>query len=242
MTTSPLEDHELEACRKGWEALGAEDPRFAVLSDPCKRGGGWDPQVFDETGRRQIEDAARLLACHGVTFKSGAALDFGCGVARLTAPLATTFERVVGLDISRPMLEGARARLAGVENAALVQSSSTSIPFRDRVFDAVLAHLVLIHVPPATVPRYLAEFRRVLNRGGICTFTVATQVPHGQGTQRIPIRAGDELSPRILLSATPRDQVLAWLAALSVKIEMHLPDDTPQADGVQFETWVFRRI
>ena len=70
-------------------------------------------------------------------------LDLGCGAARNGAPLAELGCRVVGVDLSEPMLAGARKRVATsacAERLAFVHGPMSPLPFADQSFDLVVAH------------------------------------------------------------------------------------------------------
>ncbi len=90
-----------------WEAQATADPLWAILSEDSKRRRGWDLGSFLATGERFVTDVLDRLAHLGVE-PHGAALDFGCGVGRLTQPLAQRFDHVTGVDISPPMIEAAQ--------------------------------------------------------------------------------------------------------------------------------------
>lgn len=92
-------------------------------------------------------------------------LEVGVGTG-LSLPLYPTGCKVVGIDISNPMLEQARARLEGLEHAdiRLERMDARAIAFRDGHFDKVLAPYVISVVPdPETV---MAEIVRVCRPGG----------------------------------------------------------------------------
>src|SRR5450759_3404338 len=70
-------------------------------------------------------------------------LDAGCGAARNAAPMAALGGAVVGTDVSWPMLEAARRRVAseGVAGrVGLVRAPMDYLPLRDANFDLVVAH------------------------------------------------------------------------------------------------------
>ena len=71
--------------------------------------------------------------------------------------------RVVGLDISRPMLKRALGRV-GHGCMGLVEGDAVQLPFPDGGFDAVLATFVVSAVPDSIST--LAEMRRVTLPGG----------------------------------------------------------------------------
>lgn len=70
-------------------------------------------------------------------------LDLGCGAARNALPLAQMGFRVVAIDLSQPMLDAARARIAAadaVQAIEIVHAPMAPLPFEDGVFDLVVAH------------------------------------------------------------------------------------------------------
>src|SRR5262249_44588219 len=86
----------------------------------------------------------------------GRTLDLGCGTGR-NLPLYARDVRPIGVDPAADSLARARRRAPG---ALLVRASAEALPFRDGVFDTVVAGLVLCSV--SDPPRALAEARRVL--------------------------------------------------------------------------------
>ena len=73
----------------------------------------------------------------------GMALDIGCGAARNAVPLARLGWRMVGADLSWPMLAAARGRAldeAPDHRLHLVQAPMTALPVRARAFDLIVAH------------------------------------------------------------------------------------------------------
>ena len=83
-----------------WDEFAKYDPLWAILSDPTKAGRLWDLPRFLETGKREISLLFYQLRALGLEIERTAALDFGCGVGRLSQPLAAHFQRVVGVDVS----------------------------------------------------------------------------------------------------------------------------------------------
>ena len=73
----------------------------------------------------------------------GRVLDIGCGAARNAVPLAARGWRVVGTDLSMPMLlaAAARARGEGVgQRVHLAGARMDALPVQNRSFDLVVAH------------------------------------------------------------------------------------------------------
>ncbi len=72
-------------------------------------------------------------------------LDLGCGTGRYLR-LASRDAAVVGLDLSRGMLERARRQTSGSLGAQWVQASVEHMPFGSQTFDRIVSGLVLDHV------------------------------------------------------------------------------------------------
>jgi SAM-dependent methyltransferase len=86
----------------------------------------------------------------------GRAIDIGCGAGRNTLPLAHLGWQVLGLDLSRPMLDAARDRardLSARGTIALAMAPMDALPARDRTFDLIVAHGIW------NLARSSAEFR-----------------------------------------------------------------------------------
>lgn len=89
------------------------------------------------------------------------ALDVGTGTGHFASWLASLGLAVVGVDVSAPMLEVARAKRM---NAALVRSDAACLPFRDGAFDLVLCVTALEFI--RGTGRALSEMARVCRDGG----------------------------------------------------------------------------
>src|SRR3954452_19514152 len=102
-----LQEMSLDSLQEHWNALGAQDPLWAILSDPSKRAGLWRLEDFLETGRSWIAEVVRYLDEICPSAGRDRALDFGCGVGRLTQALAEHFSRCDGIDIAPSMIRQA---------------------------------------------------------------------------------------------------------------------------------------
>ncbi len=164
---------ELARLARDWATLGAEDPLWAVCVDPGRRGGRWDVGEFMASGQAEVTAALDRLEQLRICPARTAALDFGCGVGRLTAALAGHFDSVTGVDISQPMLDRAEGVLAGRPGCTVLHNASPDLRvFPDASFDLVYSSLVLQHMPRALAFGYLAEFIRVARPGGAVVIVV----------------------------------------------------------------------
>jgi SAM-dependent methyltransferase len=169
----------LEQHRRDWEDLARLDPMWAVVSDPARRFGRWDADEFFATGEAEV---AGLLARGrelGVPAEERDALEFGCGVGRVTRALAARYDRAVGVDISTEMLDRARSLNAGVEGLEFVHNEAPDLAvLGERRFDLVYSRHVLQHLPGPEVARgYLQEMVRLVRPGGLVMVHVPLSIP-----------------------------------------------------------------
>jgi SAM-dependent methyltransferase len=162
-----------------WDELAELDPYWAICTAPEKRFGGWSHDEFFATGEREVAEVLERGAELGLPRGRGAALDFGCGLGRLTRPLAERFHSCVGVDISERMVTGARDLNADVAGCSFEVNSTADLrPFPDASFDLVFSSVVLQHVPDrAAIESYLREFVRVLRPGGLAAFQLPAHIP-----------------------------------------------------------------
>jgi SAM-dependent methyltransferase len=127
------------------------------------------------------------------------AIDLGCGSGHHAAMLAGRYREVVGVDISAPMLEIARARRA-FANVSYAERDLRSVrPDTDGTFDLVLSAYALHHVDD--LEQALRGIRDLLAPGGrvVLVDNVASRsaVPRGWFVrQAVQILAGDLLRRR----------------------------------------------
>jgi cyclopropane fatty-acyl-phospholipid synthase-like methyltransferase len=132
-----------------WQQWGKFDPyRAALFHEKYRRAClGDNVQEFFQTGEEYIDSLTRKLAMLYPGMRLGTAVDFGCGVGRLSIPLARRFETVIGVDVSPAMLNESRKNcsLFGISNAEFVLSddSISRVPFGVQL---VHSYLVLQHI------------------------------------------------------------------------------------------------
>ena len=109
---------------------------------------------MDRAWRRATVEAARVAADERV-------LDLACGTGDLAALCRARGASVIGLDLSRAMLEAARRRAPG---CGLVQGDGSSLPLPDASLDVVTCGFALRNF--AEIDPVLDECARVLVPGG----------------------------------------------------------------------------
>ena len=165
---------DLDQLRATWTALGEDDPLWAILSRPDKRGGRWDADSFFAAGELEIDGVERHCAALGRPREHRVALDFGCGVGRLSRALSSRYAQVIAVDISPSMIAQARTLHAGFPNVRFVENATPRLAFlADASVDLVYSVITLHHMPAQLQLGYIGEFLRVLAPGGVAVFQIA---------------------------------------------------------------------
>lgn len=160
--------------REQWEKLGTNDPYWAVLTNPDKKGGKWNSVEFFDTGKKEIENILRKIKTLGVNINKDIALDFGCGVGRLSKALANEFQKVIAVDVSSSMLKEAQKANHDITNIEFIHNTALDlIAISEGSIDFLYSNIVLQHMPKNRQIIYIREFCRVLSSGGI----LAIQTP-----------------------------------------------------------------
>ncbi|WP_232493656.1 class I SAM-dependent methyltransferase [Novosphingobium kaempferiae] len=145
-------DEPIRDTDRDWQIIGETEPFFGVLTaDRFKR------ENLDEDARAEFFRSGEGDINHFIDrmreifgpFEPRSALDFGCGVGRLTAPLAALTGTATGVDISPGMLAEAR------------RHPHPGLRFLDAIphepFDWVVSAIVLQHIPPERGYDIIAE-------------------------------------------------------------------------------------
>jgi ubiquinone/menaquinone biosynthesis C-methylase UbiE len=222
---------------RAWQDWGSIDPLYAILTDPKYRHGGGDRQEFLSTG----EGFASGILGHcdelGLAQQRERALDFGCGVGRVTGPLAQRFAEALGLDVSESMITTARELHTDQPNCRFeVQRSTDLRQYPDASFDLVLCVLVLQHLSSqGAILTYLAEFARLVRSGGALVVQLPSIVAPPSPRPSWRTRAGRRqrtatLLRRLGVGATFLYRRLDWVPEMTMTA---VPDEVTRATLAQ---------
>ena len=169
----------LDRHRQDWDRLAETDALWAVLTEPGTKGGRWNVDEFFATGEAEIAQVLGVAERLGRPAGRERALDFGCGVGRLTRALAARFDSVVGVDVSTAMIEQAQDHNGAHAGCEFRLNTDGDLrQFESGTFDFVYSNIVLQHlrsVPEIT--SYLDELLRVTRPDGLTVFGLADRVP-----------------------------------------------------------------
>ena len=110
---------------------------------------------------RRVRAVNDLLLARSEVAAGESVLEIGCGTGAATAPFAEAVGergRVVGIDISEPMLAGARERISqsGLRNITLLQADAQVQAFEPNRFDLIASRFgVMFFADPAAAFRNL---------------------------------------------------------------------------------------
>jgi SAM-dependent methyltransferase len=170
--------------REFWDQRAREEPYFFI--DDRRRYGDRELAEFWSDGARDLDQILDLVGQR--VSPEAVALDIGCGVGRLTRPLAERAREVYGLDISSEMLELARRHNADLDNVHWRLGDGLSLSgIDDASIDVCISHVVFQHIPdPAITLGYVAEIGRVLRPGGWAAFQISNDPWVHQPRRRTP--------------------------------------------------------
>jgi SAM-dependent methyltransferase len=226
---------------RDWDDLAELDPLWAVLSEPeFSRGAGSIDKLF-ASGAGEVSGALDVARELGRPERFGTALDFGCGVGRLSRALAARFERVTGVDVSRKMLEAARELNADVPNVEFVLNSRPDLSlFESGSFDLVYSSIVLQHLRSGDeIERFVKELVRLTAVDGLAVFQIPSAVSLRYRLQprrrAYGLLRGIGVRPRSLyrrglnpiqVRALPESRVRELVEAAGGRVERVVPDSS----------------
>jgi SAM-dependent methyltransferase len=161
--------------RSHWNVWARLDPMYAILVRPDKERHGWNLEDFFAEGRQEIRYVLSLLEQRQILVGRGQALDFGCGLGRLSQALAAHFDHVCGVDASTEMIRQARVYNQAGDRCTFELNQQDNLRlFDSEKFDLIYSNITLQHIPPPSSHAYIREFVRLLKPEGTAVFQLPT--------------------------------------------------------------------
>lgn len=228
-----------QTMRDYWDAKARENAMFYIHSEldyaHC------DPEEFWRSGQENLERTLGLF--DDQVRAEDHVVEIGCGMGRMTRPLAQRARKVIALDVSEEMVHRAQQALADLANVTFMVGNGRDLSgVPDASADVVYSFIVFQHIPdPAVTCQYVRDIGRVLRPGGWTLFQVSdlpaihraeSHTSQRSWRNRLGQLRGNRprgcLSPPWLGSAVPRPELLAALA------EGDLVLDATVGDGTQY--------
>ena len=157
--------------REFWDARARENALYFV--DNRLEYGNPDEEAFWADGPSLLD---RILGELGALIEPGDEIvEIGCGVGRMTRPLAQRGARVLAIDVSERMLELARGYNPALANVEWILGDGRTLsPLPDASADVCFSHVVFQHIPdPEITLGYVREIGRVLRPAGWAAIQVS---------------------------------------------------------------------
>lgn len=168
---------DLQKLKDTWERFAQTDPMWAIRTVPDKLGNRWEAEEFFRSGEIEIDGVLRTAREVGIRLSRGTALDFGCGIGRLTQALCRHFEHCYGVDIAPTTIRHAKKFNRFGERCTYLQNERADLSlFTDSFFDFIYTNIVLQHMRPEYCQAYVKEFVRILRKGGLLVFQLPSEL------------------------------------------------------------------
>lgn len=170
---------DFKTLQDNWDKFGHTDPLWSILSMPNRKGNKWDIKEFFATGEKEVADLLAYLKAVQLSLPTGQALDFGCGIGRVTQPLCEHFEVCHGVDIAPSMIKMARELNQYGDRCQYHLNERQDLQqFADNTIDFIYCVITFQNMAPRYAKQYLQEFLRILAPHGLLIFQIPSEPRH----------------------------------------------------------------
>ena len=158
------------------------------------------PSKFDAAGA----ELARRLPAH----PPGDVLEVACGTGLVTRRIRERLDpalRLVATDVSKPMVDYARAKYATLPGIEWREADAMQLPFDDASFGAVACAFGAMFMPDKVA--FFREARRVLRPGGTFIFSV---------WDRLEENSQDRVATAVIQSLFPDDADVSFMTPFTM--------------------------
>jgi SAM-dependent methyltransferase len=164
--------------RAQYAKVGPTEPHFSVVMDSPEAIDSVDANIsqFWATGHAQAQDLLQPLEHFGLTeLKNKTAVEFGCGIGRLSLGLAGKFKQLHSYDVSDSQITLAKKASvdAGVHNSQFHLSSGNPFSALEPT-DFFYSKNTFEHYPPPIIHQFIRNALRSLKSDGLALFQVPT--------------------------------------------------------------------
>ena len=210
-----------------WDNFAKQDAEYYICTSDLDYSTPEGQDAFWKSGRAQVDHMLETVSpyLHGYRL----ALDIGCGIGRLSIPMAERFERVASVDVSPSMLTKLAANAERNEIDTIVPNLPDGPWDKLGSVDFAASCHVFQHIESwETIADYVHRLGGCLAEGGVAYLHFDTRP--ADLLYRVRPFVPDRLLPRpwrrgIRRVRRPRQQLLDLVRAAGlVVLEEHAPD------------------
>lgn len=214
-----------------WQAFGETEPHWSVLVSEDYRSDNIEENIsqFYASGFGDIDVHLNFLRRASLPTSFRKALDFGCGVGRLTLAMAPHAGQVIGVDISPPHLRLAteRATATCVDNVQFESIASVNDLDRYEGFDLIVCRIVLQHNPPPVIAALYARLLSALAPAGVAIVQIPTYI-HGQSFAAADYLASEQ--PQMEMNCLPQQVIFRIIEESGCRL-IEVREDVAAGEG-----------
>ncbi len=186
--------------KQDWDRRAQIDPYYWVAAtqeadlESYENSAQIDCEAFLK-GFLKIKDLEWSEQMAKTLFQDQVLLDLGCGIGRMTAPLASYFKKAIGVDVSEQMIIKAKSLHETIENLSFYSNSGTDLSMVEPAsVDVVCSYSVLAHLPIDVTESYFLEVGKILKPQGYFRyqFWVSQTANHPNDQDSLSIHVYDE--------------------------------------------------
>jgi len=235
----------LKDTRKHWNDLGRKDPLWAILTLGSKKNRKWRLDNFYKTGVDEIKQAMDLISRIPFKIKRGTALDFGCGVGRLSQALCRYFGKVYGVDIAQSMIDVAKENNKYPRKCFYLQNKTGKLTnFKNQSIDFIYSSITLQHIEPRYAKAYLKEFLRLLKIDGILVFQLPSKPAltiKGLGIRLLPRPILTRLRSNMEMYGIKKEEMLSFIEEIGGEVKFVEKSDASGRGWESYRYFVVRK-
>lgn len=181
-------DEWADLLRRNWSerSQSSQREKYVAPLPPDAESGTWERQAV-------VDTETMLWGYDPGRIADWEVLEVGCGVGRMVSPMLARVGRYTGFDIAAGMVDEARSKLDGEPRARFFVSDGLGVPegARDRSYDLVFSHGVLIHCPLDVIRSLLTSAFDSVAPGGELRFQLLADIDDHEGIVSVEAAAAD---------------------------------------------------
>ena len=162
-----------------WENNAKKNASWAVLSDP--NSFDMENSDFFASGSCHIDLLMNEIKELNLdNLKREKAMDFGCGIGRLTRALSLHYQKIIGVDVSQTMIDKAMVANKDYPRCRFVCNNESDLQkFSSEKLDLFLSLIVFQHIPPPYNETYFLSALDLLKPGAIAIIQAVSKRKKG---------------------------------------------------------------